>query len=166
MGFLLKYSGATPNVIAKVMRGATKPAYEKAGIFWHREHRPKHFTTKGGSEYNYQARQGERGSGKAFKRSYTARKLRKYGHTRPMVWSGQSEAFSRIRDVRSTSKGVRVVMALPRHFFQFRKDLNQPNLAEELSRVSEAEQEQIAKVLDAEIQQQLDASTESSEERV
>jgi hypothetical protein len=55
-------------------------------------------------------RQGERGTGtKFFKKSYTGRKLHKWGHTRPLEWSGVTRARASVLDVKATSKGGKLI---------------------------------------------------------
>lgn len=122
--------------MAKHLRDVLREAWEAAGKAHHRRHVPKHFTAAGAREYGYQPRQGERGSSsrKSFRRSYTGQKLRKWGHTLPLVWSGDSLRRSKIEDVRATSKGVRVVLHTPR--FNLRPPGRKENMSAEVQRVS------------------------------
>ena len=107
--------GATPGILKRVLQQLKKKAFEAAGILWHQEIRPKHFTAAGAGEYGYAPRKGERGNiGKyGFKRTYTGRKLQAYGHTRPLTLTGESQGRTRLRDVRATSKKVRIVLRAP-----------------------------------------------------
>jgi len=117
-----------------------KEAFGDAATMWHREMRPKHFTHAGAREYNY-ARRSER---------YTRRKLRTHGHTYPLVWTGATRNLTRICDVRTTSKGARVVMRAPKLLRP-----GGPNMAEELRTVSAAENRRIAAAFDRSVNQGL-----------
>jgi len=107
--------GATPGILKRELNKLKKVAFAAAGIHWHQEIRPKHFTSAGAGEYGYAARKGERGNagGYGFKRSYTGRKLTAYGHTDPLVLTGESQGRTKMRDVRPTSKKVRIVLHAP-----------------------------------------------------
>jgi len=108
----IKERGATPGILKRELNKLKKVAFESAGIHWHQEIRPKHFTSAGATEYSYAPRSGERGNvGRyGFARTYTGRKLKAYGHTQPLVLTGESQAMTRIRDVRAASTKVRIVV--------------------------------------------------------
>lgn len=143
--FLIKVTerGATPKLTAKQHRHHTRDMLNNAGVKWHRDYRPKHFTKAGAREYGYEPRGGEQRSGSPFKGSYTAKKLRLFGHTRPLVFTGESEARTRVRDIRANSKRVRVVMNAPA--LNFRPTPQSPDLRDEMTRVSPAEQDEIVR---------------------
>ena len=127
---------------------ALKYAWEQTGVYWHEHFREKHFTSAGATEYGYKPRQGERGrqGAKGFSRSYTGRKLKKYGHTRPLELTGQSRASTRTRKVTATSKGARVVMRAPALNFKARgSDIN---MNEEMRTISPAESKVLSRVLE------------------
>lgn len=99
------------NFTVRDLNEILKGGYQQVGEMWHREMRPTRFTKRGARELNFPKRQGEQGGAQAkggFQKSYTGRKLREKGHTKPNVWSGASELLSKARTVRATSKGVRV----------------------------------------------------------
>lgn len=157
--FTIKHTGATPGVTRRRLNQIMKQAWRAAGGFWHQTLRPKHFTKRGAKEYGYSPRQGEaghRGKPIKFARSYTGRKLRDQGHTRPLEYSGASRTLTRIRDVRATSKGGRVVLHA-RTFNRPRKNATM-SMREEMTAVSAKEQKQIARVIDKVIQKLLNAS--------
>jgi hypothetical protein len=131
--------GATPRILKSELNRVTRACLEQVANYWHRHFRAKHFTAAGAREYGYAKRRGEElGQGsKAFWHSYTGRKLRKYGHKRPLVLSGVSEALTLMRDVRVTGKRARVVLHAPA--LNFRNPYSQINMREEMMRVSEAE---------------------------
>lgn len=137
----IKYTGAVPGVTLgrRELNREKKGSWHHTGTYWHQKFRKKHFTKAGAKEYGYIARKGEKmakGS-KAYKRSYTGQKERKFGHTRPLEFSGLSRQLTRIRDVRAFSKKVRVV--LHSRTFNRRHRKSQINMREEMTRVSMAE---------------------------
>jgi hypothetical protein len=146
----VKWTGPIPGVTLKAreLNAIKRAGYEKIGLLWHRTMRPKHFTQAGAKEYGYTPRSGEdaaRGS-KSFRQSYTGRKWRTKGHTFPLMWSGMSRQLSRIRDVRATSKGVRIVIRAPA--LNFRNPHTKINMREEMTRVSIKERDQLIRELD------------------
>lgn len=117
--------------------------WNAAGEYWHREILPKHFTHAGATEYDYQGRTPK----------HLRRKLRKYGHTYPLVFSGDLKRdVLRTLDVRSDQKGARVVLHGPRYLYAYRKDYKQADKAYELSTISRGDAEAIARVLDQNIE--------------
>jgi len=87
----------------RAWQGVTRESFHALGVYWHKYLRKKHFTQTGAREYGYDVRS----------RKYEALKLRRFGHRDPLVYTGTSKALTAIRDVRSTAKGVRVVMRAP-----------------------------------------------------
>jgi hypothetical protein len=130
--------------------------YEELGVHWHDEFRPKHFTNRGATEYGYTPRQGENmgKDTKGFFRTYTGRKLRKFGHTRPLVKTGVSEKLCKIRDVRATRNGVRVVIHA--RTFNRTNPGTQINMREEITAFSDREDRELGRVGNDGIQRQLD----------
>lgn len=121
-------------------------AWEQAGAFWHRAILPKHFQFSAYAEYGYQKRNVR----------YEIRKAKRYGHRRPLVFSGNLErAARRIRDVRANAKGARVVIHGPKYLYAYRKDFKQPDKARELQAVSERDARALAEVLDRSLERSL-----------
>ncbi len=143
----LKSTGPTPKLLRRELNNCHRDAAANMGEFWHERFRAKHFTNAGATEYGYTPRQGERGrpSGK-FRSSYTGRKLTKFGHTRPLVYTGESERRTRQLDVRATAKRgearVRVVLHAPA--LNFRYSGSPIDMRYEMTTVSQRESEAIA----------------------
>jgi hypothetical protein len=98
-------AGGMGRSIAALHREAAKGAYAAAGEDYHRELRPKRFTREHAKEAGFQPRAGENlawGS-KAFWKSYTGRKLKKYGHTLPLVFTGRTRDRAQMATITSTS---------------------------------------------------------------
>jgi hypothetical protein len=122
-----------------------KPSYQDIGVRWHVDYRKKHFTHGATREYNYTPRKGEAGSGRRFKGSYTAKKLAAKGHTKPLVYTGESERLTRLRDVRATFKGARVVLKANK--LNFRAKNSRINMRREMTTISNAEAEHLTRYL-------------------
>jgi len=119
-----------------------KIAWKTVGWHWHKHMLPKHFTEAGAREYDYAKRTD----------GYMSDKMSKWGHQNPLSWSGDMEAEARSvskTNVKSTFKGAGVVITAPRYLNQVYG--NGPNKALELSRVTQAETDELAKLLDKEL---------------
>ena len=127
--------GATPNAD---WRPAQRDSWTDVGRLWHNDLRPKHFTHQGAREYGYAPRSGARGSGRRFAGSYTQRKLKKFGHTKPLVYTGEGEALTRVRVISSNVKRVQVKMTAARKF-NFRNPFSNIKMAEELRATSKGD---------------------------
>ena len=136
--------GATPGILAKEWRAVSKVAWRETGVVFHRDYLPKRFTHEGARLLNYTRRKGELMKGsKRYWRTYTGRKERRFGHTLPMVYTGESRQLARVRDVRSTSNGVKVVLNARK--LNFRHPKSQVRMNIEIRRVAPVEAEQIAR---------------------
>ena len=137
---------------AKTWRVMSKVAWRAGAEDWHEETLPKHFTAKGTREYRYKPRA----------KSYMKRKASQKKHQNPLVWSGESKKLAEASyKLRASSKGARLVLSLPKHFYQYRKDLKQPNKARELQAITQQDAEQMAGVLDGTMQDQINNSPDN-----
>lgn len=121
----------------------SKEAWTEAGDHWHEKILPKHFRQGAAAEYGYAPRS----------RAYMKQKAASKGHQRPDVYKGDLERqVLRLRDVRAIrargeSEGaVNVKLSGPRYLHQ-RQQPRQPNLALELSTVSERDADELADVI-------------------
>lgn len=147
---------------ARALTDAVKNAARATVEYWHEAYLPKHFTVEGFEEYGYQPRKGQdepnliysdRGTAVRMGRAgrlinnphYYWVKWRRYHTHDPLVLTGRSRdrAKRSIRtNVQATAAGsVRAsgVLDLDRYFYQYRKDLGQPDKADELFRTTPAE---------------------------
>lgn len=94
---------------AKTWRQIMTQGWRDVGIFWHRFILPKHFTEAGAAEYGYPARTAKEADIRRLARTEPSADA----HL-PLVWSGLTRrmALGR-RDVRYSSKGVKVVLRVP-----------------------------------------------------
>lgn len=160
----VEYRGAVPSRMRSVLRAANKAAFLEIGELWHKVMRPKHFTEEGARKYGYQKRKGEGESGRAFWRSYTGRKMRKFGHTRPLEWSGLSKTLTAMRDVRATSTGARVVMRA--NALNFRNPHSTINMRDELTRITPDEGELLIRKFDGRLHRIMNADTGRARRRL
>ena len=72
--------GKSPYGLAKEMKSAIERAFVQAGELWVDKILPKHFTTRAASEYDYKPRTSR----------YQLKKLRKFGHQNPLMFTGQA----------------------------------------------------------------------------
>lgn len=138
------YSGPAPGGVGqREWNEFVREMFRQMGYEWHREFRAKHFTRAGAVEYGYAPRSGERGNipPQGFQRSYTGRKLRWYGHTRPNVLTGESEQQTRRRDVRATATSKRATGRVHLHApkLNFRNPHSKAHPAIEVTLISERE---------------------------
>lgn len=131
-------SGPTPRRVAARLNKIKKTMWESLGVDWHQKMRPKHFTHRGAAEYGYTPRKGEDATGKRFRNSYTGKKFRLFHHTDPLVYTGTSKQLTRLRDVRATGKGCRVVMRAPA--LNLKPKGGRIDMRDEMTRISTAEQ--------------------------
>ncbi len=144
-------TGCTPKLLKRAWNDIHRDAAKFAGIYWHTHFRPLHFKNLATRRYGYQFRQGENLQGTpGFRRSYTGQKLRKFGHTRPLVFTGTSERLTEIQDVRATATGgqygsaqARVVM--PARALNFRPYPHSPDMRKELTTVIPEELDEISR---------------------
>ncbi|MFA7254129.1 MAG: hypothetical protein WC107_06280 [Patescibacteria group bacterium] len=114
--FRTKYTGLVPGTANMGQAGynaVRKEAWGAVGAWWHEHFRPKHFTREAKELYGYQPRQGEQSGGKSFWKSYTGRKQKRFGHTLPLVFAGETSGESVLNAVKwanihATRHGVKV----------------------------------------------------------
>lgn len=135
-----------PAASVLVVRAGVIDAMGVVAKTWHDRYLPGHFTQAGGKKYGYQPRAGENESAKIPNPGYSAnsrlgfsspkmienwkyawRKRKIKRHSRPLVWSGQSEEMAKaavkvsVRRLRAGHIEASAAMQLPKYFFQFLK---------------------------------------------
>lgn len=127
-----------PTLGKRVFNNAVKESLHDMASEWHDEMLPEHFTEAGAQKYGYYRRKGQGldRSGKAFQRSYTAKKLRMFGHEKPLVFTGEGQQLARLRRIRATSKQATVVLPSK---FNFRHAKSRINMREELTAITQGE---------------------------
>lgn len=102
-------------VSASVYRDALRDGLKAVALYLRQEVFPVRFTKRGATMLGYTPRSGEPGSGRAFRGSYTWKKLKRYengdgvraiGETKPFVWSGAARRQSRSARLEARSPGA------------------------------------------------------------
>lgn len=127
---------------------------------WARRYLKQHFTHVGARKYKYQLRRGERRGGKPARGSYTFRKLKQQGHTRPLEFSGEMKGLA-IANNRVTSTRDYGRRHLPRKA-NFRNPKSKINMLEELRTVTQDE----TAVLEKHLKQFIESGANRSGTRV
>ena len=138
----------SPRQHAKELRRARKIAYAEAAEYWHRRLLPKHFTTGAEERYGYQPRT----------EGYKYRKARAKGHTRPLVWSGETRRMvMRSASISTTAKGATVKMRGPKYLYAYHKNRWEPHKAEELTFTTKGEIHRMGQLVDRKVTRHLNA---------
>lgn len=129
--------GPTPDLLARELNNINREAARAMGELWHLRFFPKHFTHRGATEYGYTKRNAR----------YERFKYKKFGHTYPLVFTGNSRTrASSPRIVATAKRGearVRVIMHAPT--LNLTPKGGRINLRKELTTVSLAEAEELAR---------------------
>lgn len=144
IGFIrITERGPTPGQSRRVWNAAQKAAWLSDARMWVAAFREKHFTAAGAAEYRYARRTAK----------YEADKQRRFGHTRPLEYTGESRRRTANATTSSTSRRGVVRMNAPALNFQNPKGAAKPRL--ELTSISQRE----AELLTANHVEHLDAFT-------
>lgn len=140
-------------------REISKEAWAAVGDKWHEEILTKHFDLSAQAEYGYAPRTA----------AYMKQKAAAKGHQQPLVYKGDLKSqVLRMRDVTPISArgsdegGVNVKLSGPRYLHQ-KQQPGQPNLAAELSAVSQRDADFLAEVLDEIVTKRLNEEDEPHE---
>lgn len=109
LGFEITYSGVA-KISPRTWKRVKRAAYRGVAEYWYANIRPKKFTHEGAREYGFTPRSGEEAGikGRAFWRSYTGRKLKKFGHTLPNVWKGSMRTETAKKRITAKYSGSRI----------------------------------------------------------
>jgi len=148
--------GAVGRKMAAAFNAALKESWGETGRAFAANNIPRRFTREHAQEANYSPRAGENisRSSKLFWGSYTGRKVRKFGHNDPFVWSGETRRNARSARLTATGKGVRV--SLP----DARKLNYNPRYAAEFVAITTREGVEVGVVLDKALDARLQKATQ------
>lgn len=145
--------GTTPRGMLKAFNAASRAAWFLTALLFHSVYRDRRFSEEHARQAGYGRRKGEllaRGSA-AFRRSYTGRKERMFGHTRPLEFSGETRAKMRTASISSTrSMGKAAYPGASK--FSFKHPKSKLRLHEEYRRILPQEADELGQYYD----QQLD----------
>lgn len=133
-----------PAEIARGMGEALRQALQQLVLQWHHDTLPRHFQEDAYGRYQYQPRTAK----------YDARKMKRFGHHRPLVYAAgdgvlQRAVTGRI-DVSGTSKRATGVLHAPPFMDNFSAHRPaMPPMADELVRSNDAEEQTMGRTLDA-----------------
>lgn len=141
--------GATPRGMRKAYNAAAKEAWAETGLLFHKEMSDKRFTHRHATEAGYQKRTSK----------YELRKLRQFGHTNPLEFTGRTRRMVRTASITSVSKGVSVRYG-GANTLNFRNPkANKPiDMAAEFRTVTEVEANELAKFFDKNLDARLNAN--------
>ena len=164
----IRERGPTPRSMRKVWTASSRTAFADTGEHFHDHYRDRRFTHSHARAAGYKRRKGEGqpvGS-KSRKRSYTGRKESRYGHSRPLEFSGKTrDKIETAYKVTSTSKKGRVAYRGAR-VFNFRPPKSQINMAEEFRRLLPEEEVQLGQHYDSRLDAEMDDSNWSGQAAV
>lgn len=148
MAFLrvtIRERGPVPRRLRAAYRAARKAAWHEAGTLFHVTMRDNRFTSAHGRKAGYAPRRGESAglTPGEFWRSYTGQKLKKWRHTRPLEWSGETRRRVRACAISTTSKGCRVAYSGASKL-NFRPRGGNINMADEFRRLIPDEIQRLA----------------------
>lgn len=121
-----------PDVGKNTFRTASREAFQKVGEFWWREYMPDHFRPYSGAKYGYKPRTADY---QRRKEALARRGIVRQGGRAPLVFRGDmEEAMRRSASIRAFPTRCTVQIEAPR-YVTFRPRGNQPNKAQEVTRV-------------------------------
>ena len=136
MTTIIRESGS-PRQVYRGMKQDQAAQLKVTGEHWHGAILPKHFDNSAFNRYKLKPRTD----------AYTKRKLRRKGHARPLVWTGNLEKMVRGM-FRLTGNRLRatVTMKGPRYLYQFRVDnVKAPiDKAEEITAMNKKDEKDLA----------------------
>ena len=144
--------GNTPRGMKRAFNEASKLAWYDTAVEFHRNYRDKRFTVEHAREAGYAARKGElipRGT-KAFRQSYTGRKLRIHKHTNPLQFRAHGGTRDAVKSA-TVSSSFRGGKAAYRgaSVFNFRHPKSKIRMNEEVRRITAAESRELAEFYDS-----------------
>lgn len=150
--------GGVLGLSRKEVNDIVKEGFFLVGKRWRHLYLPLHFGQRATQRYGYKQRKGARYARADKKRgrhsgSYSARKYRAVGHTRPLEYSGEGKRQAlRQENIAATRK--KVVVRLPRKF-NFRNPKSQINMADEIRAVRPEEMRDLARFLASHVRETL-----------
>lgn len=152
MAIKIRDRGNTPRGMKRAFNAASKEAWRDTAIEFHRNYRDKRFTEAHAREAGYGARKGElipRGT-KAFRQSYTGRKLRIHKHTNPLQFRahGGTRDAVKFATISASANGGKAAYR-GASVFNFRHPKSRIRMNEEFRRITATESRELAEFYDA-----------------
>jgi hypothetical protein len=143
----LKKLGLIGTDLKRTAKDLRQWAMEDLGLHFHAENLPRRFTVAGGIYLGFQRRSHK----------YEARKIRRFGHRNPLVWSGASRTLALgIRDIRTKATPDKSEVRIVIHSRGLnRRNASTIRMADEVRMVSPREHGPLTKVVDQSISRNL-----------
>lgn len=160
MTIKVRERGNTPRGMKRAFNEASKAAWRDTAIEFHRNYRDKRFTAAHAREAGYGFRKGElipRGT-KAFRQSYTGRKLRIHKHTNPLQFRAHGGTRDAIKfaSISATHKGGKASYR-GASVFNFRHPKSRIRMSDEFRRITDRESRELAEFYDSRLDEHLAA---------
>lgn len=158
----IRERGNTPRGLKRAFNAASARAWHATALEFHTRYRDRRFTEEHAREAGYAHRKGELipRNTKAFRQSYTGRKLRIHGHTRPLEFTGETRRAVRAASISSNSKGGRASYRGASKF-NFRHPKSKIRMGEEFRRITRNEALELATFYDRRLDQYLKEADQS-----
>lgn len=117
----------------KEVNDILKESFHLMGLRWWKLYLPQHFGDQAQRRYGYARRSGQQFNARPRKGSYQAKKLRAFGHQRPLEFTGEAKRQA-LASPRITSTRDKVTIRLPRKF-NWRATGSQVRMADEIRAV-------------------------------
>ena len=142
----IRERGPVPRKMKVAHNAAAKATWQETGLFFHATMSDDRFTQAHATLAGYQKRT----------KAYTARKFKKFGHTRPLEYSGTTRRLVRTANIAATSKGAQVRYPGARAFNFRNPKARQPiNMAEEFRKIIPKEATELAAEFDRQYDQKI-----------
>lgn len=151
LAITLRERGPTPRKMRSAFTQAKKKAFFDGAVFFHSTFSDNRFSHSHATRAKYAPR----------KKRYTAGKVRRFGHSRPMEYTGRARRLSRTARVTSTSKGSKLAYPGLR-VFNFRHPNSEVNLLEEFTTILPEEANRVADHIDHTIDRELNGASPAS----
>jgi hypothetical protein len=149
-GVTITERGPAPRNFRRLFGNLQKEAWQVTAEAFHEIYRDLRFTEAHGRAAGYAPRKGEGTSGKAFWRSYAGRKRLKFGHSRPLEWSGETRRAVASASITTTRNRADIAYAGARKL-NFRHPKSEIRMSEEFTRLLPAEAADLGRRFDREL---------------
>lgn len=155
-GVTVTERGVVPRNMRRIFGHLQKAAWQVTAEAFHEHYRDLRFTEAHGRAAGYSPRKGEGTSGKAFWRSYAGRKRKKFGHSRPLEWSGETRRAVAMANVTTTRTHARIAYPGARKL-NFRHPKSDIRMSQEFTKILPSESADLARRFDDELDRLLRA---------
>ncbi len=155
-GVTVTERGVVPRNMRRIFGHLQKAAWQVTAEAFHEHYRDLRFTEAHGKAAGYSPRKGEGTSGKTFWRSYAGRKRKKFGHSRPLEWSGETRRAVAMANVATTRTHARIAYPGARKL-NFRHPKSDIRMSQEFTKILPSEAADLGRRFDDELDRLLRA---------